>query len=54
MGVKIEYTVGGQNHFFFQNAYLIVMPAKKWVTTKVKIAKIYAFVHRNLMVYMEN
>ena len=54
MGVKIEHTVGSQNQDFFQNAYLMVMPAETWATTKVKIVKIYAFVHRNLMVYMEN
>ena len=54
MGVRIEHTVGGQNQDFFQNACLMVMPAETWATTKVKSAKIYAFVHENVMVYMEN
>ena len=39
--------------FFFQNACLMVMPVETWATTKETIAKIYAFVHRNLMVYTE-
>ena len=30
------------------------MPIETWATAKEKIAKIYAFVHRNLMVYTEN
>ena len=54
MGVKIEHTVGGQNQDFFQNPYLMVMPSETWVTAKVKIAKIYTFAHRNLLVYTEN
>ena len=54
MGVRIEHTVGGQNQDFLQNAFLMVTPAETWVKTKVKVAKSYAFVHRNLMVYMEN
>ena len=68
IGVKIEHIVGGQNQecffffsflfffffLFFQNAYLMVMPAETWATTKVNIAKKFAFVHRNLMVYTEN
>ena len=41
---------GGQNQEIFHNAYLMVMPVKTWAT----IAKIYAFVRRNLMVYTEN
>ena len=44
MGVKIEHTTGSQNQDFFQNANLMVKPAKTWATTKLKIAKIYAFV----------
>ena len=43
-----------ESRLFFQNAYLMVMPAETLATTKVKIAKIYAFVHRNLMINMEN
>ena len=55
IGIKIEHIVGVQNQdFFFQNAYLMVMPAEILATTKVKIAKIYAFVRWNLMIYMEN
>ena len=51
---EIEYTVGGQNQeVFSQNAYLMDMPAETCATTKVKIVKMYAFVHRNLMVYSE-
>ena len=47
MGVKIEHTAGDQNKDFFQKAYLMVMSAGALATTKVKIAKIYALVHRN-------
>ena len=36
MGVNIEHTLGGQNQDCFQNAYLMVMPAEKLATTKVK------------------
>ena len=39
MGVKIEHTVGGQDQDFLKS-YLMVMPAKTWATTKVKIAVI--------------
>ena len=54
--VHIEHTVDGQNRFFFNISDLIVMPAETWATTKVKIAKLYAFVYRNLLVhvYTEN
>ena len=54
MGIKIEYTVDVQFFFFFQNAYLMVISTEKLAATKVKFAKIYAFVCRNLMIYMEN
>ena len=56
MGVKIEHTVGVQNEevFVFQNAYLMVMPAETLATTNVKIAKMYALVCPNLMIYTEN
>lgn len=54
MGVKIEHTVGVQNKDFFQNAYLMVMSTETLATTKVKIAKIYALVRRNIMIYTEN
>ena len=33
---------------FFQNAYLLVMSTETLATTKVKIAKMYALVRRNL------
>ena len=49
--VKIEHTVGVQNKDFFKNAYLMAMAAETLATTKVKIAKIYALVRRNLMIY---
>ena len=54
MGVKIEHTVGVQNNFFFQNAYLMVMSAETLATVKVNIAQIYALVRRNIMIYTEN
>ena len=53
-GCKIEHTVGVQNKDFFQNAYLMVMSTETLAATKVIIAKIYALVRRNLMIYMEN
>ena len=54
MGVKIEHTVGVQSRDFFQNAYLMVMSTEILATTKVKIAKRYALVRRNLMICTEN
>ena len=33
---------------------MMVMSAEMLATTKVKIANIYAFVRRNLMIYKEN
>ena len=54
MGVKTEHTVGVQNKDCFQNAYLIAMSAETLATTKVKTAKIYALVSRNIMIYTEN
>ena len=53
-GCKIEHTAGVKIQDVFQNGYLMVMPAKTLATTKVKIAKIYAFVRRNLMIYIGN
>ena len=53
MCVKIEHTVGVQNKDFFQNTYLL-MSTETLATTKVKIAKLYALVNRNLMTYTEN
>ena len=54
MGVRIEHTVDVKNKDFFQNAYLMVMYTETLATTKVKIAKIYAVVRLNLMIYTEN
>ena len=49
MGIKIEPTVGVQNKdFIFQNTYLMVMSTEALAIFKVKIAKIYALVRRNL------
>ena len=50
MGAKINHIVGGQNQEFFQYEHLLVMSVKTWAISKEKNAKIYAFVHRNLMV----
>ena len=54
MGVKVERTVGAQNKNCFQNTYLMDMSTETLATTKVKIAKVYALVRRNLMIYTEN
>ena len=56
MGVKIEHAVGVQNKdfFFFRNAFLTVMSTETLATTKIKIAKIYVLVHRNLIIFTEN
>ena len=55
MGVKIEHAVGVQNKdFFFQNAFLTVMSTETLATTKIKIAKIYVLVRRNLIIFTEN
>ena len=51
-GGKIDHTVGGLNQFSFQNEYtcMMIVPAETWPIAKVKIVKICAFVHRNLMI----
>ena len=55
MDVKIEHAVGVQNKdFFFQNAFLTVMSTETLATTKIKIAKIYVLVRRNLIIFTEN
>ena len=54
MGVKIEHTVGVQNKDFFKMHSLMGMSAETLATTKVKIAKHYALVRRNIMIYTEN
>ena len=47
-------TIGVQNKDCFQNAYLMVMSTEVLATTEVKIAKMYALVRRNWMIYTEN
>ena len=57
MDVKIEHAVGVQNKdffFFFQNVFLTVMSTETLATTKIKIAKIYVLVRRNLIIFTEN
>ena len=39
--------------FCFQHAYLMAMPSGIWTTTKVKIANIYVFIYRNVLVDMK-
>ena len=50
MTVKIEHTVAGHNHDILQQCIFDV----HWASTRVKIAKIYVFVHRNVFGYTEN
>ena len=50
MAVKIEHTVAGHNHDILQKCIFDV----HWASPRVNIAKIYAFVHRNLFAYTEN
>ena len=54
MAVKIEHTVGGHNHDILQQCISYVYASQVWASTRVKIAKIYAFVHRNLFACTEN
>ena len=54
MGVKIEHTVGIQNKDFFSKCISDGHVYRILATTKVKIAKIYALVHQNLMIYTES
>ena len=48
--VNIERTVAGHNHDILQQCIFDV----HWASTRVKLAKIYTFVHRNLFAYTEN
>ena len=48
MAVKIEHTVGGHNHDILQQCISDVYVSQVSASTRVKLAKIYAFVHRNL------
>ena len=52
--VKIESTVGGHNHDILQQCISDVYVSQVWASARVKLAKIYAFVHRNLFVCTEN
>ena len=54
MAVKIEHTVGGHNHDILQQCISDVYASQVWASTRVKLAKIYAFVHRNLFACTEN
>ena len=54
MAVKIEHTVGGHNHDILQQCISDVYVSQVWASTRVKLAKIYAFVHRNLFACTEN
>ena len=58
MDVKIEHAFGVENKdfffFFFQNVFLTVMSTETLATTKIKIAKIYVLVRRNLIIFTEN
>ena len=49
-GCKIEHTAGGHNHDIFSDVYA----SQEWASSRVKLAKIYAFVHRNLFACTEN
>ena len=54
MAVKIEHTVGGHNHDILQQCISDVYASQVWASARVKLAKIYAFVHRNLFACTEN
>ena len=54
MGVKINQTDGGQNQELFSKCISIVMPVENGPQPKKKNVNIYAFIHRNVMVYTEN
>ena len=51
MAVKIEHTVG---HDTLQQCISDVYASQVWASARVKLAKIYAFVHRNLFACTEN
>ena len=54
MAVKIERTVRGHNHDILQQGISDVNPSQVWASTRIKLAIIYAFVHRNLFACTEN
>ena len=47
VAVKIEYTVGGHTHDILQQCISDVYASQVWASTRVKLAKIYAFIYRN-------
>ena len=51
MAVKIEYTVAGHNYDILQQCIFDVHASRSMgpQTEQAKIAKMYAFVHRNLL-----
>ena len=49
MAVKIEHTVAGHNHDILQQCIFDVHASRSMGPQTAKIAKIYAFVHRNLL-----
>ena len=53
MAVQIEHTAGGHNHDILQQCISDVYASQTWASTRVKFAKIYAFVHRNLFARTE-
>ena len=53
MAVKTEHTVGGHNHDILQQRISDVYACQVWASTRVKLAKIYAFVYRNLFACTE-
>ena len=54
MAVKIEHTVGGHSHDILQQCISYVYARQVWASTRVKLAKTYAFVHRNLFACTES
>ena len=54
MAVKIEYTVGSHNNDILQQCISDVYASQVWASTRVKLAKIYAFFYRNLFACTEN
>ena len=53
MAIKIDHTLGGHNHDILQQCISDVHASQVWASTRVKLAKIYAFVHRNLFACTE-
>ena len=47
VAIKIKHTVGGHNHDILQQCISDVCASQVWASARVKLAKIYAFVHRN-------